>query len=56
MLSIHIPFSGWCAFSLLPVNAPTACARAIHFFAILNADERAQMTDGLENKNDPRST
>jgi len=25
-------------------------------FAILNADERAQMTDGLENKNDPRST
>jgi CRP-like cAMP-binding protein len=26
------------------------------FFAVLNADERAQMTDGLENKNDSRST
>jgi CRP-like cAMP-binding protein len=26
------------------------------FFAILNDDERAQMTDDLENKNDPRST
>ena len=26
------------------------------FFAILNADERARMTDGLENKNDSRST